>query len=124
MRQHEAESALTDVLQRHNFEFLVYCIDAMSAQYDFYCKSYPFHYFIIITIILLFWFCVFQFFFLYFSYFYFAVFVCACCFRFFLYSFLYFIFIYYVDWVKICYFVRLRGILQPTKTIYSKRKLQ
>lgn len=40
VRQHEAECALNDVLQRHNFEFLVYCIDAMSAQYDFYCKSY------------------------------------------------------------------------------------
>lgn len=40
MRQHEAEGALADVLQRHNYEFLVYCIEAMSAQYDFYCKAY------------------------------------------------------------------------------------
>ena len=41
VRQHEAEGALADVLQRHNYEFLSYCIDAMSAQYDFYCKAYP-----------------------------------------------------------------------------------
>lgn len=41
IRQHEAESQLGDVLQRHSFEFIKFSIDAMNAQYDFFSKAYP-----------------------------------------------------------------------------------
>jgi murein tripeptide amidase MpaA len=39
-RQHEAESQLHDLIERHQYEYVNYLVNACNAEYNFYSQVY------------------------------------------------------------------------------------